>query len=42
MYMRPPSGTYGLSPEKDKLVFGKIVKKKIIRFKPIKVSYLYD
>ena len=42
MYMRPVSGTIGLTPEKDQLIFGKIVKKKITKFSPIKVASLYD
>ncbi len=42
MYMRPASGTYGLSPEKDILIFGKKVRKKISKFQSIKVSSLYD
>jgi len=42
MYMRPGMGTYGLSPIKDELVFGKIIKKKILKYKPIKVSNLND
>jgi len=42
MYMRPASGIIGLSPEKDQLIFGKKVKKKIAKFKPIKVANLND
>ena len=42
MYMRPASATSGLSPEKDQLIYGKIVKKKITKLSPIKVASLYD
>lgn len=42
MYMRPALEISGLSPDKDRLILGKKVKKKIYKLKPIKVSNLHD
>ena len=42
MYMRSAEGTNGLSPKNDKLIFGKIVKKKVTKFSPLKVASFYD
>jgi len=42
MYMRPASGTVGLSPIADKLIIGKKINKKIYKFEPIKLHDLND
>ena len=42
MYMRPASGTVGLSPIEDKLIIGKEINKKIYKFEPIKLHDLND
>ena len=42
MYMRPASGTVGLSPIEAKLIIGKEINKKIYKFEPIKLHDLND